>query len=124
MQFSESQTHTCNVIFGKLIPEACFYVTEMVRETNSENKMYVTFFGWSVTQGVGKEGLSLRGVAFMTVLAVLTALVVLKRNSPSFCLSYKYKIQHEKITVTVLAVVAILVVTTTALKLNLPFPTS
>ena len=40
-------------------------------------------------QDVGKGGLSLRGAAFMTVLAVLTVLVILESTLPSFCLSYK-----------------------------------
>ena len=73
-------------------------------------------------QDDGKGGLSLRGVAFMTVLAVLT---VLESTLPSFCLSYK--IQHSEATVAVLtvlavsAVVAVSVVTATPLKPNPPF---
>ena len=79
-------------------------------------------------QDHGKGGLSLRGVAFMTVLAVLTVLGVLENTLPSFCLSYK--IQHNEATVavwTVLAVSAVMavsVMTTTPLKLNPPFPSS
>ena len=57
---------------------------------------------FSVAQDDGKGGLSLRGVAFMTVLAVLTVLVVLESTLPSFCLSYK--IQHNEATVAVLTV--------------------
>ena len=76
-------------------------------------------------QDDGKGGLSLRGVAFMTVLAVLTVLV---NTLPSFC--WSYKIQDQEATVTVLAVLAVLavfavsVVTATPLKLNPPFPSS
>ena len=44
-------------------------------------------------QDDGKGGLGLRGVAFMTVLAVL------ENTLPSFCLSYK--IQHNEATVAV-----------------------
>ena len=58
-------------------------------------------------QDVGKGGLSLRGVAFMTVWSVLTVLPnleVLESTLASFCLSYK--IQCQEVTVTVLAVVA------------------
>ena len=40
-------------------------------------------------QADGKGGLSLRGVAFMTVLAVLTVLAGLENTLPSFCWSYK-----------------------------------
>ena len=74
------------------------------------------------SQDVGKRGLSLTGVAFMTVLAVLESTL------PSFCLSYK--IQHNEPTVavwtvwTVLAVSAVLavsVMTAAALELNPPF---
>ena len=71
-------------------------------------------------QDDGEGGLSLRGVAFMTVLAVLTDLAVLESTLPSFCLSYK--IQYQETTVTVLtvlavsAVVAVLVVTATPLN--------
>ena len=67
----------------------------------------------------GKGGLGLRGVAFMTVLAVLT---VLTSTLPSCSLSYK--IQHNEATVAVLAVsaaVAVAVVTATPLKPNPPF---
>ena len=79
-------------------------------------------------QDDGKGGLSVRGVAFMTVLAVLTVLVVLESTLPSFCLSYK--IQHSEATVAVLtawavsAVVADSVVTATPLKPNPPFSSS
>ena len=70
-------------------------------------------------QDHGKEGLSLREVAFMTFLAVLTVLAVLVSTLPSCCLSYK--IQHNEATVAVLtvlavsAVVAVSVVTATPL---------
>ena len=56
-------------------------------------------------QDHGKGGLSLRGVAFMTVLAVLAVLTVLESNLPSFCLSYKIK--HNEATVVVLTVLAV-----------------
>ena len=72
-----------------------------------------------------KGGLSLRGVAFMTVLAVLA---VLGSALPSFCLSYKIQCQETTVTVlTVLAVspvVAVSVVTATPLKPNPPFLSS
>ena len=51
----------------------------------------------TVFQDHGKGGLSLRGGAFMTVLAVLTAVAVLESTLPSFCLSYK--IQRNEATV-------------------------
>ena len=76
-------------------------------------------------QDDGKRGLGLRGVAFMTVLAVL---MVLESTLSSLCLFYK--IQYQETTVTVLtvlavsAVVAVSVVTATPLKLNPPFPSS
>ena len=79
-------------------------------------------------QDDGKGGLSLRGVAFMMVLAVLTVLAVLESTLPSFCLPYK--IQHNEATVAVLtvsavsAVMAVSVMTATPLKLNPPFPSS
>ena len=75
-----------------------------------------------------EKGLSLRGVALMTVLAVLTVLAVPESTLPSFCLSYK--LQHYEATMAVLtvladsAVVAVLVVTATALKLNPPLSSS
>ena len=73
-------------------------------------------------QADGKGGLSLRGVAFMTVLAVLA---VLERTLPSSCLSYKIQCKETTVTVlTVLAVVAVPLVTATPLKLNPPFPSS
>ena len=50
--------------------------------------------------------LSLSGVAFMTVLAVLTALAVLESTLPSFCLSYK--ISHNEASVAVLTVKSLL----------------
>ena len=59
----------------------------------------------------GKGGLSLRGVAFMTVLAVLTALPVLETQWRAPC--PPYKIQNKEATVTVLAVMAVSVVTAT-----------
>ena len=53
-------------------------------------------------QDDGKGGLSLRGVAFMTVLAVLT---VLENTLLSLC--WSYKIQDKEAAVTVLAVMAV-----------------
>ena len=50
-------------------------------------------------QDHGKGGLSLRGVAFMTVLAVLTVVAVLESTLPSFCFSFE--IQHNEATVAV-----------------------
>ena len=41
------------------------------------------------SQNDGKGGLSLRGVAFMTVLADLTVLAVLENNLPSFRWSFQ-----------------------------------
>ena len=38
---------------------------------------------------VGEGGLSSKGVAFMTALAVLTTLAVLESTLSSFCFSYK-----------------------------------
>ena len=67
------------------------------------------------------EKLSLRGIAFVTVLAVSTVSVVLESTLPSFSLSHK--IQDKEATVTVLAVVTVSVVMATPLKLNPPFPT-
>ena len=73
-----------------------------------------------------KRGLSLRAVAFVTVLAVLTVLTVLASTLPSFCLSYK--IQNNEATVAVLtvlvvsAVMAVSVMTATPLESNPPFP--
>ena len=79
-------------------------------------------FGTAFFQDNGKGGLGLRGVAFMTVLAVLT---VLESTLPSFCLSYKIQYQETTVTVltvlAVLAVVAVAEVTATPLKLNPPF---
>ena len=77
-------------------------------------------------QDDGKGGLGLRGVAFMTVLAVLTVLPVLESTLPFFCLCYK--IQHKEAAVAVLtvlavsAVMAVSVMTATPLKLNPPLP--
>ena len=74
----------------------------------------LTFTG--IRQDDGKGGLGFRGVAFMTVLAVLDCTL------PSFCLSHKIQCQETTVTVlTVLAVsavVAVSVVTATPLKLN------
>ena len=56
-------------------------------------------------QDVGKGGLSLRGVAVVTVLAVLA---VLESTLLCFCLSYKT--QHNETTVAVLTVLALSVV--------------
>ena len=61
-------------------------------------------FWLSYNQDHGEGGLSLRGVAFMTVLAVLTVLAALESTSPCFCLSYK--MQHKEATVAVLTVLA------------------
>ena len=73
-------------------------------------------------QDDGKGGLGLRGVAFMTVLAVLTALAVLESTLPSFCLSCKIQCQETPVTVlTLSAVSAVSVVTATPLKLKPPF---
>ena len=72
-----------------------------------------------ILQDDGKGGWVEGGVAFMTVLAVLTVLV---STLPSFC--WSHKIQDKEATVTVLAVVAVmavLVMTATPLKLNPPF---
>ena len=67
--------------------------------------------------------MSLRGVAFMTALAVLTVLAVLESTLPSFCFSYKIQCQEAAVTVlAVSAVMAVSVVTATPLKLNPPFP--
>ena len=82
-------------------------------------------FGRKGHQDVRKGGLSLRGVAFMTVSAVLMVSAVLDSTLPSFRLSYK--IQDKEATVTALTVLAIStavvvsVVTATPLKLNPPF---
>ena len=71
-------------------------------------------------QDDGKGGLSLRGVAFMTVLAVLESTL------PSSCLSYK--IEHNEANrggfdgLAISAVMAVSVMTATSLKLNPPFP--
>ena len=71
-------------------------------------------------QDVGKGGLSLKGVAFMTVLVVLA---VLESTLPSCCLAYKIQYQEGSVTgLAVSAVVAVPVVTATPLKLNPPFP--
>ena len=73
----------------------------------------------AIFQDVGKGGLSLRGVAFMMVLAVLA---VLESTLPSFCFSYKIQYREAAVTVStvlaVSAVVAVSVVTATPLKLN------
>ena len=54
----------------------------------SETQVCACFF-----QDDGKGGLSLRGVAFVTVLAVLTLFPVLESTLPSFGLSYKIRCQ-------------------------------
>ena len=87
------------------------------------------FFGNSnIVQDDGKGGLGLiiiMGVAFMTVVAVLTVLAVLESTLPSFCLAYKIQCRETTVTLlTVLAVSAVSVVTATPLKLNPPFPSS
>ena len=80
----------------------------------------------SEKSGSRKGGVEFKGVAFMTVLAVLTVLASLESTLPSVCLSYK--IQHSEATVAVFtvlavsAVMAVSVVTATPLKLNPPFP--
>ena len=56
-------------------------------------------------QDDGKGGFGLRGVAFMTVWAVLTVLAVLESTLSFFCLSYK--IQHNEAAVAVLTVLAV-----------------
>ena len=53
----------------------------------------------NIAQDHGRGGLSLRGVAFMTVLADLTVLAVLESTLPSFCSSYK--IQRQETTLAV-----------------------
>ena len=55
-----------------------------------------------------KGGLSLRGVAFMTVLAVLTVLAILENTLPSF--RWSYKLQDKEATATVLTALAVLAV--------------
>ena len=73
-------------------------------------------FSFRLFQDVGKGELSLRGVAFVTVLQVLESTL------PSFCLSYKIEYQEAAVTVlTVLAVsavAAVLFVTAIPLKFN------
>ena len=69
---------------------------------------------YTFNSGSRKRGLSLRGVAFMTFLAVLTVLAVLESTLLSFSLSYK--IQDQEATVTVLAVMAVSVMTATPLN--------
>ena len=70
-----------------------------------------------VFQDDGKGGLGLRGVAFMTLLAVSTVLAVLESALSSSCLSYKIQCQDTTVTVltglVVSAVVAVSVVTAT-----------
>ena len=85
-------------------------------------KLLCTIWQSTIFQADGKGGLSLRGVAFMTVLAVLTVLVVLENTLPFFC--WSYKTEEKEATVTVLAVMTVSVVTATPLKLNPPFPSS
>ena len=58
--------------------------------------------------------MNLRGVAFMTVLVVVTVSEVLDSTLPHVCLSYK--IEYQEATVTVLAFVAVSVMTATPLK--------
>ena len=73
-------------------------------------------------QDVGKGRVSLRGVAFVALLSVLT---VLQSTLPSFCLSCKRQDQEATMMVlTVLADSAVSVMTATPLKLNAPCPTS
>ena len=69
--------------------------------------------------GSQKRGVEFKGVAFMTVLVVLTGLAVLENTLHSFC--WSYKIQDKEATVTVLTVLAVSVVTATPLKLNPSF---
>ena len=61
------------------------------------------------SQNVGQRGLSLRGVAFMTILVVVT---VLQSTLPSFRLSYKIQDQEEATVTawTILAVSAVIAV--------------
>ena len=61
-------------------------------------------------QDHGKGGLSLRGVAFMTVSAVLTVLAVLESTLPSDSVCLSYKTQHNETTIAVLTVLAIMAV--------------
>ena len=44
-------------------------------------------------------GVEFKGLAFMAVLAVLTALAVSESTLPSFCLSYKMQCQETTVTV-------------------------
>ena len=65
-----------------------------------------------------KGGLSLRGVAFMTVLAVLPVSAVLESTLSSFRLSYK--IQDKEATVTVLTVLPVLPVVAVSVVTAIP----
>ena len=68
-----------------------------------------------------KSGCRARGVAFMTVLEVLTVSVVLESTLPSFCLSYK--MQDKETKGTILAIMAVSVMTATPLN-STPFSDS
>ena len=98
-------------------------VVSGVQETSAK-----TTIGNHPSQDDGKGGLGLRGVAFMTVSAVLTVLALLEITLPSLCLSYKMQCQETTMTaltaLAVSAVVAVSVVTATPLKLNPPFSSS
>ena len=72
------------------------------------HKIGAAISGPRIAQDDGKGGLSLRGVAFMTVLAVLTVLESLESTLPSFC--WSYKIQDKEATVTVLTVLVVMAV--------------
>ena len=75
-----------------------------------------------IRMSVGQGVLGFGGVAFMTVLAVLT---VLESPLPSSCFSYKIQDKETAMTVLIVfAVLAVPVMTATPLKLNPPFPTS
>ena len=66
---------------------------------------------------MSEKGLSFKGVAFMTVLVVLTVLAALESTLLSFCSSSK--IQHNEAAVAVLAVSAVVAVSVmTATPLN------
>ena len=112
--------------------ENCGFRIAQVRETPLRERDFAfreLFSELRELQDHGKSGLSLRGVAFMTV---LTVLAVLESTLPSICLSYE--IEHNEATIAVLtvwavltvlavsAVVAVSVMMATPLKLNPPVP--
>ena len=69
------------------------------RKSTEQMSMRTKWFELRMSE---KGGLSLRGVAFMTVLAVWTVLAVLESTLPSFCFSYR--MQYKEAAVTVLTV--------------------